>query len=118
MTFFLVHNDSIMFDIEYYLKQSEKDYSKWRSELNCLPMVKGLTLFLKDNLGKESFDYKQFVSDAEKIQELRGLLYEHFDNTWRPIDEASKSHNEIFYGAIKEKIESFAQKYSLKVDKD
>jgi hypothetical protein len=108
-----------MVDIEYYLKQSEKDYSKWRSELDRLPMVKGLTLFLKDNLGKESFDYKQFVSDAEKIQELRGLLYEHFDNTWRPIDEASKSYyNEIFYGTIKEKIESFARKDSLKVDKD
>lgn len=108
----------VMFDIEYYLKQSEKDKEKWYSELHCLPCVDGLTYFLKDVLKNEKFDHVQFVKDAMEIQELRGLLYERHDNRPKEHEEASDFHYRVFGQKVKDILSNFREKYGLWINID
>ena len=129
MTYYLVYvpkdrpsRGVVVFDIEYYKKQSDKDKNLWYSEISCLPCVEGLTLFLKDNLNDPGFDIKQFIADAIEIQEVRGLLYE---NTWegqnnqpKPSKEADNFHYHVFGKVIKNLFDEFAKKYGMGVNRD
>jgi hypothetical protein len=114
-----------LFDIEYYQKQSDKIkvcYSEitkdWYSEIHCLPVVEGIAYFLKDAFSDKDFIFEDFVKEAGEIQEIRGLLYERYDNKPKPSTDANHFHYHVFGKVLKEKIEKFANKYGLFVNID
>lgn len=108
-----------LFDIEYYKKQSNKDKSKWYSEISCLPRIEGLTRFLKEKFKDNNFDYEQFIKDAKEIQEIRGLLYEKYDNKPKSKEESNEFHYNTFGELLRNKLEGFVKKYSdLYIDID
>ena len=116
-----------MFDIEYYMKKSgyrkDKDgnvveSTKWYSELHCLPRVEGIARFLKDKLSEEGFDIETFITDAEVIQEIRGLLYERYHNQPKESDEADEFHYHTFGKALKKKLDEFCEHYNLYLNID
>lgn len=109
---------NVMFDIEYYTDKSEVKNDYWFSELRCLPCVRGMTLFLKDKRNEEDFNYDEFAELAEEIQEIRGLLYERYNNKPKPYDEARDFHYKVFGKILKEKLETFANKYKLFINID
>ena len=111
-------NRNVMFDIEYYISQSEVHKDYWFSELSCLPCVKGIVSFLKDKRNEENFNYDEFIELAEEIQEIRGLLYERYNNRPKPYDEANEFHYKFFGKILKEKVETFANKYNLYINID
>lgn len=111
----------VVFDIEYYKERSE-DEDLWYSEISCLPCVDGLTIFLKDKFNEPDFDVKQFITDAIKIQEVRGLLYE---NNWegqsnrpKPAKDADNFHHNIFGKVIEKLFEDFTKKYGMWISRD
>ena len=106
-----------LFDIEYYQKQSEilKD---WYSEIHCLPIVEGIAHFLKDNINNKDFPFEEFVKDADEIQDIRGLLYERYDNKPKSHTDANHFHYHVFGKTLKEKIDKFANKYGLSINID
>ena len=69
----------ILFDIDYYQKQSNNS-KDWFSEIDCLPVVEGIAYFLKDALNNKDFIFEDFVKESDEIQEIRGLLFERYDN--------------------------------------
>lgn len=109
---------NVMFDIEYYLSKSEVKNNYWFSELSCLPCVKGMVSFLKDKRNDENFNYDEFVELAEEIQEIRGLLYERYNNRPKQYDEANEFHYTFFGKILEEKLETFANKYNLFINRD
>lgn len=109
---------NVMFDIEYYLSKSEVKNDYWFSELSCLPRVKGIVSFLKDKRNDENFNYDEFVELAEEIQEIRGLLYERYNNRPKQYDEANEFHYTFFGKILEEKLETFANKYNLHINID
>ena len=110
----------VMFDIEYYKKEAygENNKGKWISEISCLPRVDGLTHFLKDKFNEPGFDVDTFISDAEKIQEIRGFLWEHHDNRARDSKESDQFHYYVFGNEIKEVFDEFCEKYGLWINID
>ena len=108
----------VMFDIEYYREQSQtKD--KWFSEIRCLPCVEGLTHFLKDKFNEDiNFDIEEFSNSAIEIQEVRGLLYERFNNTPKENKEANHFHYHVFGETLEKLLNNFADKYGLYINKD
>ena len=54
----------------------------------------------------------------EEIQEIRGLLYERYNNKPKIYDEARVFHYKVFGKILKEKIEAFANKYNLHINID
>jgi len=107
-----------VFDIEYYMKQV-RDKDLWFSEIHCLPCVEGVSRFLKDQLGKEDFDFEQFIKDAYEIQELRGFLWEKHDNKPKVLKDASDFHYHGFNHEIESIFEVFVRRYdgmNLNVD--
>ena len=108
----------IMFDIEYYRKQSQlKD--KWFSDISCLPCVEGLTHFLKDKFNEDiNFDIEEFTNTAIEIQEVRGLLYERSNNTPKENKEANHFHYHVFGKTLEKLLNNFADKYGLYINKD
>lgn len=112
----------VVFDIEYYKERSEKDLWLWNSEISCLPCVKGLTIFLKDKLNEPGFDVNQFIADATKIQEVRGLLYENMwegqSNRPKPAKAADNFHYNIFGKVIENLFEEFTKKYGMWISRD
>ena len=108
----------VMFDIEYYREQSQtKD--KWFSEIRCLPCVEGLTHFLKDKFNEDiNFDIEEFTKAAIEIQEVRGLLYERFNNTPKENKEANHFHYHVFGETLEKLLNNFADKYGLYINKD
>lgn len=109
---------NVMFDIEYYLSKSEVKNNYWFSELSCLPCVKGIVSFLEDKRNEEDFNYDEFAELAEEIQEIRGLLYERYNNKPKPYDEARDFYYKVFGKILKEKLETFANKYNLYINID
>jgi len=101
-----------LFNIEYYEKQYESDKKLWYSEIDCLPCVDGMTYLLKDMFENKDFDYKTFINDATEIQELRGLLFERFDNKPKPSEENSDFHYHVFGKRVREIIDEFCKKYN------
>ena len=108
----------VMFDIEYYREQSQtKD--KWFSEIRCLPCVEGLTHFLKDKFNEDiNFDIEEFTNAAIEIQEVRGLLYERFNNKPKEDEESREFHYHIFGKVLEKLLNDFANKYKLYINKD
>ena len=106
-----------LFDIEYYQKPCEKS-GNWYSEISCLPIVEGIALFIKDSVGNKNFDFKEFLRDAHEIQEVRGLLYEYYNNKPRPSDDANDFHYHVFGKALEVMINEFSKKYGLFVNRD
>ena len=106
-----------LFDIEYYKKQSDKT-KDWYSEIHCLPIVEGIAYFLKDTLNSKDFIFEDFVKESDEIQEIRGLLYERYDNKPKPNIDANHFHYHVFGQILKEKIDKFANKYGLFVNTD
>ena len=106
----------VLFDIEYYMKQSDADAEMWYSEIHCLPCVEGLTRFLKDK--NWDFNYEQFIRDANKIQEVRGFLYEQHNNKPKSMEEASHFHYHTFRDEIESMFKTFINKYGLWINKD
>ncbi len=106
-----------LFDIEYYQKQSDKT-KDWYSEISCLPVVEGIAHFLKDSLSNKDFMFENFVKESYEIQEIRGLLYERYDNRPKPSIDAEHFHYHIFGKVLKEKIYEFSNKYGLYVNID
>lgn len=106
-----------VFDIEYFQKQG-KNKNEFFSEIRSLSIVEGLTYFLKDNLEDKNFNYLQFIKDATEIQEIRGLLYEKFNNCPKLKEEADNFHYKIFRKIIEDKFKSFVSKYKLFIDID
>lgn len=108
----------IMFDIEYYIKASEAKKDYWSSDICCLPRVEGITKFLKDKLNEYKFDCDEFVRCGKEIEEIRGLLHERYDNKPRIYNEACDFHYKGFGKVLEEKIEAFARKYDLHINRD
>lgn len=108
----------VMFDIEYYREQSQtKD--KWFSDISCLPCVEGLTHFLKDKFNEDiNFDIEEFIKEGTVIQELRGLLYERFNNKPKENKEANHFHYHVFRETLEKLLNNFADKYGLYINKD
>lgn len=108
--------EKLMFDIEYWLEQSDLDSDKWFSEISCLPIVSGLTYFLKDKLSEgenSTFNYQDFIKDATKIQEIRGFLFEGTCNDPKQKEIASYFHYRTFYDEIYDLLSDFCQIYGL-----
>lgn len=106
-----------LFDIEYYLEQSDKS-KDWYSEIHCLPVVEGISYFLKDAFNNKDFIFEDFVKEADEIQEIRGLLYEYYDNRPKSHTDARNFHYHIFGEVLKEMVNTFANKYGLFVNID
>ena len=106
-----------LFDIEYYQEQSinSKD---WYSEIDCLPVVEGIAYFLKDAFNDKDFIFEDFVKESDEIQEIRGLLFECYDNKPKSHIDAHHFHYHIFGKVLKEKIDAFCDKYGLHVNID
>ena len=109
----------VMFDIEYYIsKYDMNEMNNWISKLHCLPCVEGITKFLKDNLNDKDFDCDEFVKLGKEIEGLRGLLYEQHENRPRVYNVAKDFHYNVFGKVLEEKIEAFANKYGLHINRD
>lgn len=104
-----------LFEIEYYLKKNDST-SEWCSEVSCLPCPKGIIHFLRDRISKHDdpmFNVDVFANDADDIKELRGLLYERYNNKPKMYDEARKFHYYTFGKVLKEILDDFCLKYKL-----
>ena len=109
-----------MFDIEYYLKEYNKEKKEWLSEIHCSIVPNGYTNFVADNLREAVFDslkLKEFIQDVNKIDNLRGFLYERHNNIPRLYSEAKKFHNE-FGDKLKKIFTKFVEKYNLSLEVD
>lgn len=118
--YFMQNDDKrhVLFEIEFYRKHAENSFD-WISEIHCLPIVKGISNFLKDKLSDNDFVFEEFVNDANEIQEIRRMLYESdFDNRPKPQREAYLRHYNVFGESLEEKINKFAKKYGLLVNRD
>ena len=105
-----------IFDIEYYLDLLERK-EKWISEVHCTPIVEGLAYFFRDKSEQDDFDYRQFIEDAGELQEIRGLLYEKYNNNPKILEEAEKFHSQ-FGKILTDKIKNFCDRYELNLDID
>ena len=107
----------LLFDIEYYLKKVDNSEG-WYSEISCLPIVEGISYFIKESLNNKDFNLNEFIDDATGIQEIRGLLYERYDNKPKPKSEASNFHYKIFGKILEGMLNDFANKYGLYINRD
>ena len=111
-----VENDAkryVLFEIEFCRKHADTSFD-WISEIHCLPIVKGISNFLKDKLSSNDFVFEEFVNDASEIQEIRRMLYEaDFDNSPKPQREAYLWHYNIFgkFRYIPKKAKRMKSKY-------
>lgn len=109
----------VIFDIEYYLSKDDMDeINNWISEIHCLICLNGVTKFLKDKLNDKDFNCDEFVTLGEEIVEIRGLLYERYDNKPKKYSVARDFHYKVFGKVLEEKIEAFANKYDLYINRD
>ncbi len=113
MTININYGKYTLFDIEWWITENEIHRDRWHSELDCVVCVKGLCMFLKDNIGKEGFDLDEFIKNSYEIQELRGWLWERHSNTNIPLDECSKRHYHTFQPELYKIIDSYCEKYGF-----
>ena len=109
--------DYVLFDIEYYLKKVDNSEG-WYSEISLLPIVKGIYHFIKESNENKDLNLDEFVNDATDIQEIRGLLYERYNNKPKPKSEASNFHYKIFVKILEGMLNDFANKYGLYINRD
>ena len=105
----------VLFDIEYYLKKLNNS-KEWQSEIHCLPLIKGISYFIKEFIKDKYFN--EFIKDATDIQEIRSLLYEQYNNKPKSKSEASNFHYKIFGKFLEGMLNDFANKYGLYIDRD
>lgn len=109
-----------MFDIEYYLKEFNSEKKEWVSEIYVSITPNGYTHFVADKLREAVFDslkLKEFIQDVNKIDNLRGFLYERHNNIPRLYSEGKKFHNE-FGDKLKKIFTKFVEKYNLSLEVD
>jgi hypothetical protein len=109
-----------MFDIEYYLKEFNSEKAEMLSEIHVSIIPNGYTHFVADKLREEafeSFNLEDFIKDVNKINNLRGLLYEWYDNRPRQLSDAKIFHNE-FGDKFKKILTEFVEKYNLSLEVD
>ena len=109
--------DYVLFDIEYYLKKWNSPEG-WYSEISCLPIAKGIYHFIKESNENKDSNLDEFVNDATDIQEIRGLLYEQYNNNPKSKSEASNFHYKIFGKILEGMLNDFANKYGLYINRD
>lgn len=114
----------VMFDIEVYLAINDShkdDKDKWYVEMHSSAYISGAVEFLMDKAHHKDFDmnfpFYEFRDDCNKLEELRGWLWETHNNYPRTMKEASKDKDE-WMEYIKKKIYDFAEKYGLYVNED
>ena len=105
----------VLFDIEYYLKKLNNS-KEWQSEIHCLPLIKGVSYFIKEFIKDKYFN--EFIKDATDIQEIRSLLYEQYNNNPKSKSEASNFHYKIFGKILEGMLNDFANKYGLYINRD
>lgn len=105
----------VLFDIEYYLKKLNNS-KEWQSEIHCLPLIKGISYFIKEFIKDKYFN--EFIKDATDIQEIRSLLYEQYNNKPKLKSEASNFHYKIFGKFLEGMLNDFANKYGLYINRD
>lgn len=105
----------VLFDIEYYLKKLNNS-KEWQSEIHCLPLIKGISYFIKEFIKDKYFN--EFIKDATDIQEIRNLLYEQYNNKPKSKSEASNFHYKIFGKILEGMLNDFANKYGLYINRD
>ena len=102
----------ILFDIEYYLKKWNSPEG-WYSEIDCLPVVEGISYFIKEHLNDKDFNFDEFIEDATYIQEIRGLLPKIFgDGSKQKTSIYIFLHRE-FEKRLEEMLCYFCDKYNL-----
>lgn len=118
LAIFWTENDSknnrgyCLFDIEYYLKQSEVVPNKWFSEISVHAVVEGLSKFVYHNSNNPNFNIDEFIKDGEGLTELRRWLYEIEGN------KNSELHYTTRYDYIRNVVDKFAEKYGCYVNID
>lgn len=107
-----------LFDIEYYLTldESKKDTDeRWYVELHSSSLISGAVHFICDVLKPELRE--EFIKDCDELEELRGWIWERHRNWLRTLDTAQKDYTE--WGKyIKERIDTFCNKYGLYLNVD
>ena len=109
-----------MFDIEYYLKEFNVEKAQRLSEIHVSIIPNGYTHFVADKLREEVFDsfkLEEFIQDVNKIDNLRGLLNEFYNNKPRPLLDAKLFYSE-FGEKIKKILTEFVEKYNLSLEVD
>lgn len=124
MIYFIEYNKNgkkyNLFEIEYYLKDFNQDKKAWLSEIQSSIIPNGYTRFVADKLREEAFDsfnLEEFIQDVNKIDSLRGFLYERLDNQPRPLLDAKVFHNE-FRDKLQKILTEFVEKYNLSLGVD
>jgi len=107
-----------LFDIEYFLTldESKKNTDEnWYVELHSISFISGAVHFICDVLKPELRE--EFIKDCDELEELRGWIWERHNNRLRTLDTAQKDYAE--WGKyIKERIDTFCNKYGLKLNVD
>lgn len=120
MTIDINYGKHTVFEIEFWEEKYEqaKDENAWYSELDCLLCVEGISYFLRDSIGKNGFNFDEFIEDSKDIQELRGFLWEVNDNKLMPLKYSSERHYHFFYPKLKETIYAYCEKYGFSINID
>ena len=118
------NTDVLLFDIDYYLKEDEDTNAsqwndrQWFSEINPISCIGGITHFLKEKFQEPNFDCEDFINDAHQIEELRGLLYETYNNQPKSYEDAQQFHYNIFGVKLKQILNDFCDKWGFYLDID
>ena len=114
--------DVLLFDIDYYLNK-EGDLGQWGdkqwfSEINPISCIDGITRFLKEKFQEPNFDCEDFIKGAHQIEELRGLLYETYNNQPKSYEDAEQFHYNIFGVQLKQILNNFCDKWGFYLNID
>ena len=111
-------NRKTVFDIEYYMSIDENKNDteeKWYVELHSRPVLSESVQFVRDILKPELVE--DFIKDCAELEDLRGWIWEKHRNRDRDIDTAEEDYN-TWMVHIEERINSFCDKYGLKLNVD
>ena len=111
-------NRKTVFDIEYYMTINERKNDteeKWYVEIHSRPILSESVQFVRDILKPEQVE--EFIKDCAELEDLRGWIWEKHRNWDRDIDAAKKDYREWMVH-IEERINSFCDKYGLKLNMD
>lgn len=120
-------NTYTLFDIDIGLKPMEFEYDrdsdqyvktdKWISEIYKSTNSRWVAKFVFDKIHDEQ-TLKTFEQDCEKIDYIRSYLFEHLNNRWLPMNEASDKLYKHQLPILKEMIYNFANKWGLTINED
>lgn len=113
-----IGKNPVVFDIEYYLTDCEKDGKKlWYSELHCLPITEGIIQIARSI--KDDAIAADFTNDCHIIAELRGELYEGGElwcglsyNNPAELKEASHRHYHVIEPELRKRLDKFCEKWN------